>query len=126
MCIRDRYSGKKAERRLAIRPFSGRAIFEHVEQNHLALPAAGKGWWTGVCRFPNEGDIMDERVKLLKSGAETPLGPPQALGDVPKMRACLRCHTKFESSGFGDRICRRCKGSNVWRHGIATTYGSKR
>lgn len=62
----------------------------------------------------------------------TKYDPPRSLpddctktsaGDVPKTRHCLRCGAEFQSTGFGDRICRRCKGSNVWRNGVATTYG---
>ena len=40
-----------------------------------------------------------------------------AVADVPKVRPCLRCGVAFESSGFGERICRRCKTSTTWRNG---------
>lgn len=40
-----------------------------------------------------------------------------AVADVPKVRPCLRCGVDFESSGFGERICRRCKTSTTWRNG---------
>ncbi|WP_417518579.1 hypothetical protein [Minwuia sp.] len=40
-----------------------------------------------------------------------------ATADVAKTRSCLRCAEKFESSGFGERICRRCKSSTTWRNG---------
>ncbi len=56
-------------------------------------------------------DLPDESAK-----------PP--LRDVPKVRPCLRCGGEFHSAGFGDRICRHCKGSKTWRNGIATTYGA--
>lgn len=35
--------------------------------------------------------------------------------DVATTRACLRCKTVFQSEGFGERICPRCKGSAVWK-----------
>ena len=41
---------------------------------------------------------------------------PRALGDVPQERRCLRCRTAFWSTGFGERICKRCKGLNIWRN----------
>lgn len=44
--------------------------------------------------------------------------------DAPKQRPCLRCSEIFESTGIGERICRRCKGSNAWRNGIPATPGS--
>jgi len=50
--------------------------------------------------------------------------PIQSHGDTPKTRPCLRCRLDFPSEGFGDRICRPCKSSSVWRNGMATTYGS--
>lgn len=38
-----------------------------------------------------------------------------ALSDIPQMRACLKCRTPFRSEGFGERICRACKGTLAWR-----------
>jgi hypothetical protein len=38
--------------------------------------------------------------------------------DVPKERSCLRCGTAFLSEWSGERVCRHCKGSAVWRAGI--------
>jgi hypothetical protein len=35
--------------------------------------------------------------------------------DIPQTRCCLRCRTPFQSAGFGERICRACKGTNAWR-----------
>ena len=46
--------------------------------------------------------------------------------DVPRERKCLRCETKFQSEGFGERICRRCKGSNAWRNAAPGGQGSSR
>lgn len=40
----------------------------------------------------------------------------RALADAPKMRLCLRCATAFPSEGFGERICKRCKGSHGWKN----------
>lgn len=39
-------------------------------------------------------------------------------GDVPKVRACLRCKADFRSEWSGERICRRCKSSTSWRNGL--------
>lgn len=46
--------------------------------------------------------------------------------DVPRARRCLRCETAFRSEGFGERICRRCKGLNSWRNGVAFSPGKPR
>jgi hypothetical protein len=55
-------------------------------------------------------------------------GPVRVRADVPGVRKCLRCTATFPSSGFGERICRRCKGLNVWRSAppISPGVGRKR
>lgn len=50
--------------------------------------------------------------------------PLRALRDAPKERRCLRCKATFLSDGFGDRICRRCKGSSSWRNAAPASPGS--
>ena len=35
----------------------------------------------------------------------------------PVDRACLCCGSTFPSEWAGERVCRRCKGSNAWRTG---------
>ncbi|WP_193142753.1 MULTISPECIES: hypothetical protein [unclassified Meridianimarinicoccus] len=52
--------------------------------------------------------------------------PARASGDVPRERQCLRCEAVFWSEGFGERICRRCKGLNVWRNAMPVTPGGTR
>lgn len=52
--------------------------------------------------------------------------PALARNDVPQERRCLRCSTTFWSEGFGERICRRCKGSNEWRNSAPVSPGSSR
>ena len=46
--------------------------------------------------------------------------PARAHRDVPAERLCLRCEAAFESEGFGERICRRCKSSATWRTSVPT------
>lgn len=43
--------------------------------------------------------------------------------DVPAVRKCLSCGTKFESEGFGERICGSCKSKKAWKDGISITSG---
>ncbi|WP_143516914.1 hypothetical protein [Pseudooceanicola antarcticus] len=50
----------------------------------------------------------------------------RATGDVPQQRQCLRCEASFWSEGFGERICRRCKGSNSWRNAVPAGPSSTR
>lgn len=50
--------------------------------------------------------------------------PSRALNDAPKERACLRCEAIFLSNGFGERICRRCKGSSSWRNAAPASSGN--
>lgn len=62
-----------------------------------------------------------------KAGAETETPdtmPQKALGDIPRERQCLRCDALFWSEGFGERICRRCKGMNAWRNGVPFVPGT--
>ncbi len=51
------------------------------------------------------------------------LDPARSLRDVPAKRTCLRCRTVFQSEGFGERICRRCKGSAQWKSAVPAGGG---
>ncbi len=52
----------------------------------------------------------------------------QAADDAPlehvKKRQCLRCHAPFISAWSGERVCRKCKTSRVWRDGIGANMAS--
>ncbi len=48
------------------------------------------------------------------------ISPSRSPRDVPTVRACLRCKTVFQSEGFGERVCPRCKGSAVWKSSMPT------
>lgn len=37
---------------------------------------------------------------------------------VTTPRSCLRCQAPFESAWAGERVCRKCKTSRVWRDGV--------
>jgi len=55
------------------------------------------------------------------------LGNPRpARGDVAAERACLRCRIPFRSEGFGERICKRCKGQSAWKSAIPPGDGGSR
>ncbi len=45
------------------------------------------------------------------------VSPARSPRDVPTQRACLRCKVPFQSEGFGERVCPRCKGSAIWKSG---------
>jgi len=36
---------------------------------------------------------------------------------VPKTRKCLSCLEEFESEWAGERVCKKCKATNMWRIG---------
>lgn len=40
--------------------------------------------------------------------------------NVPRKRGCLSCSLPFQSQWAGERICKRCKSSAVWRDGTRT------
>jgi len=55
------------------------------------------------------------------------LGTPKpARGDIAAERACLLCRTRFPSEGFGERICKRCKGQSAWKSAIPSGDGGSR
>ncbi len=37
--------------------------------------------------------------------------------DPARLRRCLLCGETFTSAGAHNRICKRCKSSQVWRQG---------
>gem|GEM_PF-1030823 len=43
-----------------------------------------------------------------------------------KVRKCLRCKKPFESEWIGERICKRCKNSGVWKQGLTTSVRNTR
>ena len=67
---------------------------------------------------------MRHMAMTEQSAPET--SPPRAAGDVPRERRCLRCSTVFWSEGFGERICRRCKGLKAWQSALSGPVSSRR
>jgi hypothetical protein len=64
--------------------------------------------------------------KTIANGETPEIVTARALGDISKERQCLRCDTLFWSEGFGERICRRCKGLNAWRNALPVSPGASR
>lgn len=62
----------------------------------------------------------------VSEGAMRDTTTAKASRDVPQERQCLRCITVFWSEGFGERICRRCKGLRAWRTAIPDGPGTSR
>lgn len=56
--------------------------------------------------------IMNESVLETVAPDETPQR------DTVKDRKCLKCKATFQSEWAGERVCRRCKGTNAWRNGL--------
>lgn len=52
--------------------------------------------------------------------------PVRATGDIAAERACLRCKALFQSEGFGERICPRCKATVLWKSAIPARDGHSR
>lgn len=65
-------------------------------------------------------------AKAIADDTEPDFAPLRARGDVPQERKCLRCDALFPSEGFGERICRRCKGLNAWRSAAPVSPGASR
>jgi hypothetical protein len=49
--------------------------------------------------------FRDERIAAIDSTSEA------------RLRSCLVCRDDFPSEWAGERVCRRCKSSSVWRSG---------
>lgn len=62
----------------------------------------------------------NEREDMMQAKVDDILldHPSRALGDVPKLRFCLRCDASFWSEAFGQRICAKCKGTTAWRAAV--------
>lgn len=69
-------------------------------------------------------DLMSD--KAMAEGATPYNATVRTRRDVPQERQCLRCEILFWSEGFGERICRRCKGLNAWRNAVPVSSGSSR
>lgn len=78
-----------------------------------------------LAHLPRRGTDMTVN-KAIAEEENLRIGPEKARGDVARERRCLRCETVFYSEGFGDRICRRCKGLNAWRNAVAVSPGAAR
>jgi len=76
---------------------------------------------------PRGSEIMTDRTKAIRTEAAGG-GPSdgRARGDVAAKRACMRCAAVFQSEGFGQRICPRCKGTQSWRSAVADGSGHTR
>lgn len=48
---------------------------------------------------------------------------PRARGDIAAERACMCCKKAFWSEGFEERICPRCKSSNVCSNSVPGGIG---
>ena len=52
------------------------------------------------------------------AGASQRQGSPEPGNTIDeKARICLICRSEFPSEWAGERICRRCKATSVWRNG---------
>ena len=76
---------------------------------------------TAVRRWPR-GNPLDrmktcpmEHSERISENQATDLMGDDLSRDRPKVRNCLRCSVEFESAWSGERICKRCKGSNEWK-----------
>jgi hypothetical protein len=80
---------------------------------------------------PPESDLLDRSDdqsarRLRTCNAPVHPGLSQQHVDGSAQRLCLRCRTVFASEGFGERICRRCKGREAWKTPAALPRGVSR
>lgn len=59
----------------------------------------------------------------MTNNTETLQTVTKARRDVAAERVCLRCGATFQSEGFGERICRHCKSSSLWRSSVPFSDG---
>ena len=49
---------------------------------------------------------------------QTSFKKPEAIpAQESVIRRCLKCQDRFESTWYGERICKRCKSTAAWREG---------
>lgn len=78
-------------------------------------------------KVPGFGRTLEAGEDDIETGlVSREIGPTRALNDVARERRCLRCKTVFPSEGFGERICRHCKGLNAWRNAAPVSPGTSR
>ena len=56
--------------------------------------------------------IMESKVSKSKENNQKP--QPDKVYEV-KVRKCLMCRDSFESAWPGERVCPKCKQTNLWR-----------
>lgn len=65
-------------------------------------------------RSANLRELYREIARTLPGGAPPEPGDPRKLA---RPRKCLMCAKGFQSSGAGERICKSCKATSVWKSG---------
>lgn len=55
--------------------------------------------------------VKASRINLPRRSGNRPVN------SKARVRPCLRCDTRFHSSGPGNRFCTPCKGSSDWQNG---------
>jgi hypothetical protein len=59
--------------------------------------------------------VMCEREAIMASSSEKNQKPgPDKVYEVKK-RKCLMCRDNFKSAWPGERVCQKCKSTNLWR-----------
>jgi len=70
---------------------------------------------------PRNRQAEDTTLRATSKEAQTAQSHADEIDDeishTPKTRRCLMCHTQFESTWAGERVCRQCKSSSQWRSG---------
>lgn len=64
----------------------------------------------------------------MMATVKIPVAEPSSASreDRAKERLCLKCRKAFDSEGFGERICPRCKSLTVWRNPVPNGPVSRR
>jgi hypothetical protein len=89
----------------------------------LAADVHPGGFATKFCTHQAQETAQAEEPKLRATSKEVQTAQSHAddiddeISHTPKTRRCLMCHTQFESTWAGERVCRQCKSSSQWRSG---------
>ena len=92
---------------------------DHVPVGPLCCHARRAGY--AGANSESSGALFDITRLTRTQGIEIHEKPVSLTRPIPQRRramcppraACLRCKAMFQSEGFGERICPRCKGSSV-------------
>ena len=94
-----------------------RELWQNGSPSRYELAAAAAKMNRSISSIKN----MSQHLKLSANGGKNPaFRKPEAAPITYTNRKCLRCQGAFQSWGFGNRLCDKCRASQDWS--VGTDY----